>query len=175
MSQLNTPVPPFAVKAVRKGVIEEVTRESLLGHWSVLFFYPADFSFICPTELFDLHEQGEELGRLGVDIYAISTDSVYCHQAWCEATPLIDQLEFPLIADQARVLSRAMDVLDEDSGMAQRATFVINPEGLIKSIEISDGPVARRADELVRRIRAAQFVAGGIGRLVKATWAGEVG
>ena len=172
MSQLNTPVPPFAAKAVRRGHIEGVTADTLHGHWSVLFFYPADFSFICPIELLDLHEQYVELKRLGVEVYGVSTDSVYTHQAWAES-PLIGEIEFPLIADHAWALSRALDVLDEDHGTAQRATFIVNPEGLIKVIEISDGPVARRADELVRRIKAAQFVSGGIGRLANATWARE--
>jgi peroxiredoxin (alkyl hydroperoxide reductase subunit C) len=171
LSLLNTPVPDFSAKAVRQGQFIDVSLADLKGHWSVLFFYPGDFTFVCPTELFDLHEQYAELKRMNVEVYAVSTDSVYAHQAWADSTPLIDEIEYPLVADHAWTIAKSLDVLDEATGTAQRATLIVNPEGIIKAVEISDGPVARRAEELLRKVKAAQFVAGGIGRLAKASWA----
>jgi peroxiredoxin (alkyl hydroperoxide reductase subunit C) len=170
MSMLNKPLPDFECKAYRAGDIVKIRLNDVLGRWAVLFFYPADFSFVCPTELFDLQEHLQDFKDMSVDIYAVSTDSELSHQAWAESTPLINELQFPLLSDRNQALSRALDVLTEETGAAQRATFVVNPEGVVKAAELSDGAVARRADELVRKVRAAQFVSLGAGRLCPASW-----
>jgi peroxiredoxin (alkyl hydroperoxide reductase subunit C) len=170
MSLLNTTVPDFSVKAYHAGAFKDVAAADLAGSWSVLFFYPADFSAVCPTELYDLQEHYAQFADLGVRIYSVSTDSHYSHQAWAESTPLIDQLEFPMLADHAQELSRALGVLIPETGVAERATFIIDHDRQIKAIEISDGPVARKADELVRKAKAAQFVAA-TGKIAPATWA----
>ncbi|MDR1151365.1 MAG: redoxin domain-containing protein [Bifidobacteriaceae bacterium] len=172
MSLLNTPVPAFALRAFHAGAFEDVTEDALAGHWSVLFFYPADFSTVCPTELYDLHEHYADFQRMGVEIFAVSTDSHYAHQAWAESTAMIGDLEFPMLADHTQDLTRALGVLIEGAGVAERATFVVDPASQIKAIEISDGPVARKAEELVRRVKAAQFVAA-TGKMCPATWTAE--
>ncbi|MDR1426881.1 MAG: redoxin domain-containing protein [Bifidobacteriaceae bacterium] len=170
MSLLNTIVPQFAVKAYHAGAFEDVNEKKLDGHWSVLFFYPADFSAVCPTELYDLQEHYAEFAKMGVEVYSVSTDSHYSHQGWAESTPMIDQIAYPMLADHAQALCVALGVLIAGAGVAERATFILDPERRIKAIEISDGPVARKADELVRKVKAAQFVAA-TGKIAPATWA----
>jgi peroxiredoxin (alkyl hydroperoxide reductase subunit C) len=170
MSLLNTIVPPFACKSYRAGAFEDVTEKALDGRWSVLFFYPADFSFVCPTELWDLQQHYEELGRLGVEVYAVSTDSHLVHQAWAESTDMIGDIAYPMVADRTQELTRALGILIEAEGQAERATLVVDPDRRIKSVELSDGQVARKADELVRKVRAAQFVAA-TGKMSFADWA----
>jgi peroxiredoxin (alkyl hydroperoxide reductase subunit C) len=169
MSLLNHPVPAFALKAYHTGAFEDFSDGSLAGHWSVLFFYPADFSAVCPTELFDLQEHYDQFTEMGVEIYAVSTDSHLSHRAWAESTPMIGQVAFPMLSDRAQELSRALGVLIEDGGVAERATFVVDQDRQIKAMEYSDGPVARKASELVRKVKAAQFVAA-TGKIAPATW-----
>jgi peroxiredoxin (alkyl hydroperoxide reductase subunit C) len=170
MSLLNQVVPPFQVRAYHGGAFKDVTEEALTGKWSVLFFYPADFSAVCPTELYDLQEHYAEFAKMGVEIYSVSTDSHYAHQAWAESTSMIEALEFPMLSDHAGVLATALGALIPETGCAERATFVLDPDRRIKAMEFSDGPVARKAAELVRKVKAAQFVAA-TNSICPATWA----
>lgn len=144
--------------AYQTGKFIDLTAESFKGSWNVLFFYPADFTFVCPTELGDLQEHYNELKGLGVNIYGVSTDTHFVHKAWADASDTIKKIEYPLIGDANHSLSSAIfDVLDLDSGLANRSTFVIDPDGKVVIVEQTSDGIGRNADELVRKIRAAIY------------------
>ncbi|MFV0529349.1 MAG: alkyl hydroperoxide reductase subunit C [Lachnospiraceae bacterium] len=163
-------IPDFAVQAYHDGEFKEVTKASVLGKWSVFFFYPADFSFVCPTELGDLADQYAGFSAAGTEIYSVSTDSHYVHKAWADASDTIRKITYPMLADPAGVLSRFFGVLVEESGMDLRGTFVVNPEGVIKAYEIHDMGIGRNAEELLRKVQAAQFVAEHGDQVCPAKW-----
>lgn len=169
-SIINTHIPEFKVQAYHNGEFKTVTDKDVLGKWAVLFFYPADFTFVCPTELEDMAEKYEEFKRLGVEVYSVSTDSHFVHKAWHDTSDSIKKIQYPMLADPTGVLSRAFGVMIEEDGMAYRGTFVSNPEGLIKLVEIQDNSIGRNAEELLRRVEAAQFVATHDGEVCPAKW-----
>jgi len=170
MSLINTQIKPFTATAYQNGKFIPVSDETMKGKWSVVVFYPADFTFVCPTELEDLADNYEAFKKLGVEVYGVSTDSHFAHKAWHDTSPAIGKVEYPLIGDPTTVLSRNFDVLIEEEGMALRGTFVINPEGQIKLCEIHDNGIGRDASELLRKVKAAQYVAAHPGEVCPAKW-----
>ena len=156
---INTTVKPFKATAYHNGKFVPVTDADLKGKWSVVFFYPADFTFVCPTELGDLADHYAQLKDMGVEVYSVSTDTHFTHKAWHDASDTIKKINYPMIGDPTGVISRNFDVMIEEEGLALRGTFVINPEGQIKVAEIHDLGIGRSAKELVRKIQAAQYVA----------------
>jgi peroxiredoxin (alkyl hydroperoxide reductase subunit C) len=170
MSLINTQIKPFSATAYQNGKFIPVTDETMKGKWSVVVFYPADFTFVCPTELEDLADNYDEFKKLGVEVYGVSTDSHFAHKAWHDTSPAIGKVQYPLIGDPTTTLSRNFDVLIEEEGMALRGTFVINPEGQIKLCEIHDNGIGRDASELLRKVRAAQYVAAHPGEVCPAKW-----
>ncbi len=171
---INSQLPEFSVKAFHNGEFKTVTSNDVLGKWAIFFFYPADFTFVCPTELVDVAEKYDKLKAMGVEVYSVSTDSHFVHKAWHDASDSIKKIQYPMLADPTGVLSRGFGVLIEEDGMAYRGTFVVNPEGKIKVAEIHDNNIGRNADELVRKVEAAQFVATHDGEVCPAKWkAGE--
>ena len=158
MSLINTKIKPFKNQAFKNGEFIEITEKDTEGRWSVFFFYPADFTFVCPTELGDVADHYEELQKLGVDVYAVSTDTHFVHKAWQESSDRIGQVEYPMIGDPTGKLAKDLDVYIEDAGQAERGTFVINPDGEVVLYEVSAGNIGRNADELLRKVEAAQFV-----------------
>jgi len=170
MSLINTKIKPFTAQAFKNGQFIEVSEQSLEGKWAVLMFYPADFTFVCPTELEDLASRYEELKDMGVEVYGISTDTHFAHKAWHDTSDVIKKVQYALIGDPTGTLTRNFEVMDEAEGLAQRGTFVINPEGLIKTMEIHDDGIGRDADELVRKVKAAQYVAKNPGQVCPAKW-----
>lgn len=167
---INTHIQEFKVQAYHQGAFLTVTDRDLVGKWAVLFFYPADFSFVCPTELGDMEDRYADFRRLGVEVYAVSADSQFVHKAWHDASPSIAKLSYPMLADTTGRLARSFGVMDEATGMAYRATFVINPEGIIKIAEIQDNSIGRNGAELLRKVEAAQFVAAHNGDVCPARW-----
>lgn len=167
---INTHIPEFSVQAYHNGKFVTVTDKDVLGKWAVFFFYPADFTFVCPTELVDLAEKYEKLKSMGVEVYSVSCDTHFVHKAWHDTSDSIKQINYPMLADPTGLLARAFGVMDEDAGMAYRGTFVSNPEGLIKLVEIQDTSIGRNADELLRKVEAAQFVAAHPGEVCPAKW-----
>ncbi len=167
---INTRIPEFKLEAYRDGKFVTVTDKDVLGKWAVFFFYPADFTFVCPTELVDLAEKYDKLQSMGVEVYSVSCDTHFVHKAWHDASDSIKKIKYTMLADPKGTLARALGVMDEESGMAYRGTFVSDPEGLIKLVEIQDNSIGRNADELVRKIEAAQFVASHPGEVCPAKW-----
>ncbi|MGL5293535.1 MAG: alkyl hydroperoxide reductase subunit C [Aeromonas sp.] len=169
-SFINTEIKPFTANAYHNGKFIKLSEADLKGKWSVVFFYPADFTFVCPTELGDLADNYAQFQKMGVEIYSISTDTEFCHKAWHDTSDTIAKLQFPMIGDPTGIITRNFDVMIEEDGMAERGTFVIDPQGIIQIIEISAGGVGRDALELIRRIKAAQYVAAHPGEVCPAKW-----
>ena len=170
MSLINTEIKPFKAQAFKAGAFIEVTDADLKGKWSVVFFYPADFTFVCPTELEDLADHYAEFKDLGVEVYGISTDTHFAHKAWHDTSDAIKKVDYALIGDPTGTLTRNFGVMIEEEGMALRGTFVINPEGQIKLCEIHDNGIGRDASELMRKVKAAQYVAKHPGQVCPAKW-----
>lgn len=169
-SIINTRIPEFKVQAYHNGEFKTITDKDVLGKWAIFFFYPADFTFVCPTELEDMAEKYEQFKKLGVEVYSVSTDSHFVHKAWHDTSDSIKKIQYPMLADPTGVLTRAFGVMIENDGMAYRGTFVANPEGMIKLVEIQDNSIGRNAEELLRRVEAAQFVATHDGEVCPAKW-----
>ncbi len=170
MSLINTKVKPFKATALHQGKFVDVSNETIKGKWSVFVFYPADFTFVCPTELEDLANTYAEFQKLGVEIYGVSTDTHFAHKAWHDTSEAIKKVNYPLVGDPTATLSRNFEVLIEEEGLALRGSFVISPDGLIKLYEIHDNGIGRDASELLRKVKAAQYVASHPGEVCPAKW-----
>ncbi|EJW18601.1 alkyl hydroperoxide reductase subunit C [Paenibacillus alvei] len=170
MSLIGKEVLPFKANAFQKGKFLEVTEENFKGKWSVVCFYPADFTFVCPTELEDLQNQYEELKKLGVEVYSVSTDTHFTHKAWHESSQAIGKVEYIMIGDPSHIVSRNFDVLIEEAGLADRGTFIIDPDGVIQAAEINAGGIGRDASALINKIKAAQYVRNNPGEVCPAKW-----
>ena len=170
MSLIGTEVKPFKAQAYQDGKFLEVTDADLKGKWSVVCFYPADFTFVCPTELEDLQDQYETLKSMGAEVYSVSTDSHFVHKAWADASETIRKIKYIMIGDPSHTISRNFDVLIEEDGMADRATFIIDPDGVIQTVEINAGGIGRDASQVVKKLKAAQYVRSHPGEVCPAKW-----
>jgi len=170
MSIINTQIKPFKATALSNGKFIPVSDADLKGKWSIVFFYPADFTFVCPTELGDLADVYPEFQKLGVECYSVSTDTHFTHKAWHDTSDTIRKITYPMIGDPTGAITRNFDVMIEEEGLALRGTFVINPEGVIKVAEIHDLGIGRDAKELLRKVQAAQYVASHPGEVCPAKW-----
>ena len=169
-SLINTQVKPFKAQAFHNGKFVEVTEETLKGKWNVFVFYPADFTFVCPTELGDVTDHYEELQKMGVEVYSVSTDTHFTHKAWHDASETIKKITYPMLGDPTGAISRNFDVMIEEEGLALRGTFIIDPDGVIKTAEVNDLGIGRSAADLVRKVQAAQHIAANPGQVCPASW-----
>ena len=170
MSLINTQVQPFKTEAFHNGKFVEVTDASLKGHWSVLIFMPAAFTFNCPTEIEDAAENYAEFQKAGAEVYIVTTDTHCSHKVWHETSPAVGKAKFPLVGDPTHQLTRAFGVHIDEAGLALRGTFVIDPEGTIKTMEVHDNAIARDVSETLRKLKAAQFVAAHPNEVCPAKW-----
>ena len=170
MSLLTTEILPFETEAYHEGAFKKVTDADLKGHWSVVFFYPADFTFVCPTELEDLGALYDKFQEANCEIYAVSCDTHFAHKAWHDASENIKNLPYPMLADPTHKLADIFDVYIEEEGVAERGSFIVNPEGKIVAYEVNAGNVGRNADELLRKVQACQFVAEHGDEVCPAKW-----
>lgn len=170
MSKINQRIPTFKAEAYHNGDFKTISDTDVLGKWSVFFFYPADFTFVCPTELGDLADYYKELQDAGVEVYSVSTDTHFTHKAWHDTSETIAKIKYPMLGDPSGVLARGFDVMIEEDGLALRGTFVADPSGTIKVAEIHDLGIGRSAEELVRKVKAAQYVAANDGEVCPAKW-----
>lgn len=170
MAIINSAIKPFRAKAYKNGKFITVTEADVAGKWAVFFFYPADFTFVCPTELEDLEDNYDEFVRLGVEVFGVSTDTHFSHKAWHDTSPAIGKIRYALLGDPTATLSRNFDVLRVDEGLADRATFLVDPDGVIQFTEVTAEGVGRNAQELLRKIRSAQYVRAHPGEVCPAKW-----
>lgn len=170
MSQIGKQIVDFKVQAFVNNGFKTVSKQDVLGKWSVFFFYPADFTFVCPTELEDLANKYGEFTAAGCEIYSVSTDTHFVHKAWHDTSETIKKIHYPMLADPTGVITRGFDVMIEEAGLAERGTFIVNPAGEIVAYEVVAGNVGRNADELLRRLQALQFVAAHPAEVCPAKW-----
>jgi len=158
MSRINEKIENFTFKTFQNNDFHEVNIDDFKGKWLVLFFYPADFTFVCPTELGEMADYYEEFQKEGAEVISVSTDTEFVHLAWHNESPTIGKIKYPMAADPSGKLSKYFGVYMEEAGIALRGTFVINPEGVLKLSETNDLGIGRNAKELLRKLRAAKFV-----------------
>ena len=170
MSIINTTIQPFKTTAFQNGKFIEVSDESLKGKWSVLIFMPAAFTFNCPTEVEDAADNYAAFKDAGAEVYIVTTDTHVSHKVWHETSPAVGKAKFPLVGDPTHKLTRAFGVHIEEEGLALRGTFIINPEGVIKTVEVHDNAIARDVKETLRKLTAAQYVAKNPGQVCPAKW-----
>ncbi|WP_040213105.1 alkyl hydroperoxide reductase subunit C [Clostridium polynesiense] len=170
MSLIGKKINDFKVEAFHENAFKTVTKEDILGKWSVFFFYPADFTFVCPTELEDLADNYEKFKNIGCEIYSVSTDTHFVHKAWHDTSKAIKKIQYPMLADPTHAISKDFEVLIESDGVAERGSFIVNPEGEIVTYEVTAGNIGRNAQELLRKVQAAQFVAEHGDEVCPANW-----
>ena len=170
MSLMNTKILPFSTQAYKDGQFVEVTEADVLGNWAVFFFYPADFTFVCPTELGDMADHYDELRELGVEVYSVSTDSHFVHKAWTEASAEVGKIKYYMLGDTNGSITNNFDNMRPGAGQADRATFLIDPDGVIQYIETTAEGIGREAGQLIRKIKAAQYVRNHPGEVCPAKW-----
>ena len=170
MALVNTAIKPFSADAFKDGEFITVTDEDVKGKWAVFFFYPADFTFVCPTELGDVADHYEELQSRDVEVYSVSTDTHFTHKAWHESSDTIAKVKYTMIGDPTGTLSSNFEVLREGQGLADRGTFVVDPDGVIQAMEVTAEGIGRDADDLVRKIKAAQYVRAHTDEVCPAKW-----
>ena len=170
MSLINTQVQPFKAQAFHNGKFVEVSDETIKGKWAAFVFFPAAFTFVCPTEVEDAAAHYAEFRKLETEVYIVTTDTHFSHKVWHETSPAVGKAKFPLVGDPTHALTRTFGVHIEEEGLALRGTFVINPEGVIKTAEVHDNGIGRDATELLRKIKAAQYVAKHPGQVCPAKW-----
>jgi NADH-dependent peroxiredoxin subunit C len=167
---VGQPVPDFTCDAFHNEDIKKVSLSQHKGKWVVVFFYPADFTFVCPTELEELAQHYEELQKLEVEILSVSSDTVYVHKAWHDHSDAIKKVQYPMLADTNHKLAKMFGTYIEEDVMSLRGTFIIDPEGVLRGIEINDNSIGRSARELIRKIKASQFVRQHGGNVCPASW-----
>lgn len=177
MVKINHPAPEFEVESFQNNEFSKVKLENYRGKWVVLFFYPADFTFVCPTELGDLADNYEQFQKLDCEVMSVSTDTHFSHKAWHDSSETIGKINFPMLADPTGKICRDYGVMidddgfsQEDFGLAQRGTFIIDPDGILKSFEINDNSIGRSSEELLRKLQAAQFVREHGGEVCPMNW-----
>src|SRR3989344_5292156 len=156
--EINTKAPGFEAKAFQNDEIKTVKLDQYKGKWVVLVFYPADFTFICPTELGELADHYQEFQKLGVELLSVSTDTVFTHKAWWDNSATIKKIKFPMLADPTGRICRSYGTYITEEGLSLRGTFIIDPDCVLKAFELHDNSIGRSAKELLRKIKAAQFV-----------------
>lgn len=170
MSKINNRIPDFQVEAFHNGEFKTVNQDDVIGKWSVFIFYPADFTFVCPTELEDMQSIYSELQSLDVEVYAVSTDSHFVHKAWHDSSDAIGKITYPMLGDPTGNLTRGFGIMIEEAGQALRGTFLANPDGIIKVSEVHDLGIGRSAKDMLRKVKAAQYVANNDGEVCPAAW-----
>jgi len=170
MSMINKSIPEFKAEAFHNGEFKTITSDDVKGKWSIFLFYPADFTFVCPTELEDMESFYEELQGLGVEVYSVSTDTHFVHKAWHDTSEAIGKINYPMIGDPTGAITRGFDVMIEEDALALRGTFLANPDGIIKVSEVHDLGIGRSAKDMVRKVKAAQYVANHDGEVCPAAW-----
>ena len=170
MALINTQIKPFQATAFKQGEFVEVSDADVKGKWSIFFFYPADFTFVCPTELGDLADHYEEFTRRDVEIYSVSTDTHFTHKAWHDSSDTIGKIQYTMLGDPTGAITRNFDVMRDGQGLADRGTFIVDPDGIIQAMEITAEGIGRDAQDLLRKVKAAQYVASHPGEVCPAAW-----
>jgi peroxiredoxin (alkyl hydroperoxide reductase subunit C) len=170
MISIGSTLKPFSAAGYREGKFVQVSEADVAGRWAIFFFYPADFTFVCPTELEDMANLDSEFRALGVDIYSVSTDTHFSHKAWHETSPAVGKIRFTMLGDPSGQVTNNFGVMREGVGLADRATFLVDPDGVVQYVEVTSEGVGRNAAELLRKVKAAAYVRAHPGEVCPAKW-----
>lgn len=170
MVKIGEKIEEFELDAYHANEIKRINSSKLLGKWVVLAFYPADFTFVCPTELEELAENYDEFKKLNAEVLSISADTVFVHKAWHETSPAINKVKYPMLSDPTGKVSKQFGCYIEDEGHPTRATFIIDSDGILRYIEMHDNSIGRSAKEILRKLRAIQFVRENPDHVCPASW-----
>ena len=170
MVKIGQKLNEFELSAYHNNDIKKIKLSELKGKWVVLLFYPADFTFICPTELEEAAMHYEEFQKAGAELLSVSTDTVYTHKAWHDVSPAIKKIKYPMLADPTGNLCREFGTYIDEVGLSLRGTFIIDPDGVLKTIDIHDNSIGRSAKEILRKVQAAKFVRENKGEVCPASW-----
>lgn len=170
MALINTTIKPFTAEAYKNGKFLTVTDADVAGKWAIFFFYPADFTFVCPTELEDLADHYDAFQKLGVEIYSVSTDTHFSHKAWHDSSPAIGKINYTMLGDPSGQVTNNFDAMRPGAGLADRSTFLVDPDGVIQFTETTSEGIGRNAAELLRKVKAAQYVRAHPGEVCPAKW-----
>ncbi|MDD5023156.1 MAG: redoxin domain-containing protein [Candidatus ainarchaeum sp.] len=168
--KIGEKIPDLEIEIFHENGIKKTNLSNYNGKWLVLAFYPADFTFVCPTELEELADNYEEFKKQDAEIMSVSTDTAFVHKAWKDHSPAIKKIQFPMIADPSAVICRTFGTYIEKEGLSLRATYIIDPDGVIKSLDIHDNSIGRSAKEILRRLKAAKYVRDNPGYVCPANW-----
>ncbi len=169
-AEVGFEIPDFEVEAFHENDVKKIKLSDYRDKWLILFFYPADFTFVCPTELEEMADNYDEFKKSDAEILSVSTDTVFAHKAWKDVSPAIKKINFPMVADPTGKVSRAFGTYIEDEGLALRGSFIIDPDGILRGSEINDNNIGRSAKELLRKLQAAKFVREHGGNVCPASW-----
>lgn len=150
-------VPDFKADAYHGGDIKQIKLSNYRGKWVILLFYPGDFTFVCPTELQAFAENYQKFRKEGAEVLAVSVDSVWSHKVWHETSKAVSKVKYPMLSDINKEMSRMFGVLDEESGIALRGLFIIDPKGILQAATVYNAPVGRNVDEALRTLLAFKF------------------
>ncbi|MCA9487743.1 MAG: redoxin domain-containing protein [Nanoarchaeota archaeon] len=170
MAEINQIAPVFEAEAFHNEEIKRISLDNYRGKWVVLFFYPADFTFVCPTELGEMADKYEEFTKLGAEVISVSTDTPFVHKAWHDSSETIKKIKFPMLADPTGEISKAYGTYIYEEGVSLRGSFIIDPDGVLKAFEIHDNSIGRSSDELLRKLEAAKFTRENGGEVCPANW-----
>lgn len=170
MALINTQIKPFTAQAFKDGEFIDISDTDIKGKWAIFFFYPADFTFVCPTELGDLADSYDEFTKREVEIYSVSTDTHFSHKAWHDSSDTINKIKYTMVGDPTGEITRNFEVMREGQGLADRGTFVVDPDGVIQAMEITAEGIGRDAENLLNKVKAAQYVRAHPGEVCPAAW-----
>ncbi|MDP3762775.1 MAG: peroxiredoxin [bacterium] len=172
MFQIDQKFPKFHLEVYnpQKDEVEKNSSEDFAGKWLVLFFYPADFTFVCPTELVDLQRRIDDFNKLNAEIVSVSTDTVHSHKAWLEMEEILKGIKYKMAADHNGKFSKELGIYYEESGKSHRAAFIVDPDGVLRSVQIVADDIGRSAGEILRQLKALDFVRKNPGHVCPASW-----
>lgn len=170
MVKIGQKISDFETDALVNDQIKKVKFSDYKGKWLVLIFYPADFSFVCPTELEEAEKHYGEFKKLDAEIMSVSTDTAFAHKAWHDTSPAIKKISYPMLADPAGKLCREFGTYLDDEGLSLRGTFIIDPDGVVKTIEMHDNSLGRSITETLRKLKAAVHVRESPGEVCPVNW-----
>jgi NADH-dependent peroxiredoxin subunit C len=170
MVKIGHVIPDLELQAYHNDEIKDIRLSDYRGKWMVMVFYPADFTFICPTELEDLARLHPDFQKEEAEVLSVSTDTVFVHKAWHDASPSIKAIRFPMIADPTGNLSREFGTYIDREGLSLRGSFIVDPDGVLQTIEVCANNIGRSAAELLRKLQAARFVREHGGEVCPANW-----
>jgi len=170
MIQIGQKIEDFTTEAFHDGETKKINLSDYKGKWVIMLFYPADFTFVCPTELEEAANLYDEFKKENAEILSVSTDTVFVHKAWHDNSPTIKKIKYPMIADPSGKICKQFNTYLPEEGLSLRGSFIIDPDGILKAIDVHDNSIGRSSEEILRKLQASKFVRENKGLVCPASW-----